>query len=576
MAMLEREKEEEQRRQEQLDEQRRREAFLHGRASTDDVMDLSYEGGLSPEELALIKERHLGGSKKGGKKLKRFGDRRNLFDWDAEDDTSEAITVPTRQLGRAAPLRRQGDDDESSVHWTRKGLAQMKERDWRILREDFNISTQGGKAANPIRYWEETEALGRRLQETISRLGYKDPTPIQRQAIPIALQKRDLLGVAETGSGKTLAFLIPMLSYISALPKLTEASAADGPYGLILAPTRELAQQIERVASSFCSRLGYSSLAIIGGHSVSEQSIMLRRGVEIVIATPGRLRDCLEQHVLVLNQCYSLVLDEADRMIDMNYEEDLRFILECLPAATTKPDTEVAEDPSRLALHRYRQTTMFSATMPPSVEKLAKLYLRRPVIVKIGEVGGAVDRISQRVELIQEHEKPNRLLPLLEKFPAPIIIFVNQKTTVDALHNRLSSMGFRPISLHGGKGQEQREAAISQLRSGSKDILIATDVASRGLDIDDVSLVVNYDMAKSIEDYVHRIGRTGRAGKEGTAVAFLTEKDSEVFYDLRVLLQKSPNTTVPADFSNHEAARTKPGAIQQKRRHEERISAFGV
>jgi ATP-dependent RNA helicase DDX23/PRP28 len=220
--------------------------------------------------------------------------------------------------------------------------------------------------------------------------------------------------------------------------------------------------------------------------------------------------------------------------------------------------------------------TMFSATMPPSVERLAKCYLRRPAIVTVGNAGQVVDRIAQTVEIVAEHEKPNRLMTILKDFSPPMIIFVNQKSTVDALYTRLNTHGYKAIALHGGKGQEQREAAISQLKQGTKDILIATDVASRGIDVRDITLVLNYDMAKTIEDYVHRIGRTGRAGKQGTAVTFVNDRDVDVFYDLRAMLQKSANTNMPPEFANHEAARQRPGAVQQKKRHEEKIFAYGV
>lgn len=527
---------------------------------------------ISPEDREAIRTRHMGGTEKPVKKLKRFGDKRALFDWDDSDDTG----LPAYQkLSRGLGSKRDALGLEDSVHWTKKSAAQMKDRDWRILKEDYNIATQGGNVPHPLRCWNEA-GLDERLVGMLDRLGYEEPTPIQRQAIPIAMQKRDLIGVAETGSGKTLAFLLPMLSYIMGLPRLTEHNALEGPYGLVLAPTRELALQIDVEAKKFCTRLGFHSLAIVGGHSVGEQSAALRRGVHMVIATPGRLRDCLEQHVLVLNQCFALVLDEADRMIDLNFGEDLAYILHSLPVANAKPDSAAAEDPNQLSRGRYRQTTMFSATMPPAVERLAKMYLRRPAVVTIGEVGQAVDRIAQTVEMLAENQKTARLLALLEDFGPPVIVFVNMKATVDSLLNRLNHHGHKAIALHGGKGQDQREAAIAQLKSGAKEVLIATDVASRGIDIKDVSLVVNYDMAKSIEDYVHRIGRTGRAGREGNAVTFLTDKDTDVYYDLRVMLQKGQNSTMPPEFSNHEAARFKPGTVQTKRRQEEQIYAFGV
>lgn len=206
------------------------------------------------------------------------------------------------------------------------------------------------------------------------------------------------------GSGKTAAFLLPMLVFISELPKLDDSNSANGPYAIVLAPTRELALQIESETSKLAKPLGYRSVAIVGGHSIAEQSFNMRNGAEIIIATPGRLKDCLDQHILVLHQCTYVVMDEADRMVDLGFEADMSFILNSLPVSNTKPDSEAAESGS-LARNRYRQTTMFSATMPPAVERLAKTYLRRPAVVTIGVAGQAVESVEQIVELVAEEKK---------------------------------------------------------------------------------------------------------------------------------------------------------------------------
>lgn len=278
-------------------------------------------------------------------------------------------------------------------HWSEKTLTEMTDRDWRIFKEDYSISTSGGVVPHPIRYWGES-ALPRELVATILRLNYLDPTPIQRQAIPLALEGRDFIGVAETGSGKTASFIFPMIAEIMRLPKMTAEIAGDGPYGLILVPTRELANQIENEARKFLGPLGFQCFAIVGGHSIAEQSFQLRNGAEIIIATPGRMRDCLDQHVLVLNQCKYVVLDEADRMIDMNFGEDLGYILDTVPRT---------HDQSRAKYPMHM--TMYSATMPAAVERLAKTYLMRPAAVTIGQTGNVADTIEQRVELIKEAEK---------------------------------------------------------------------------------------------------------------------------------------------------------------------------
>ncbi|KAL1115883.1 hypothetical protein AAG570_006172 [Ranatra chinensis] len=456
----------------------------------------------------------------------------------------------------------------------------MTERDWRIFREDYNITIKGGKIPDPIRSWKEAH-FPPEILDIIEKVGYKEATPIQRQAIPIGLQNRDIIGVAETGSGKTLAFLIPLIMWIQSLPKIDRMEDADqGPYAIILAPTRELAQQIEEETNKFAVPLGIRTVVVVGGLSREEQGFRLRLGCEIVIATPGRLIDVLENRYLVLNQCTYIVLDEADRMIDMGFEPDVQKILEYMPVSNLKPDNEDAEDEEKLLANyhtkkKYRQTVMFTATMPPAVERLARTYLRRPAVVYIGSVGKPTERTEQIVYMMTEQDKRRKLMELLGRgLEPPIIIFVNQKKGADVLAKGLEKLGYNACTLHGGKGQEQREYALASLKSGTKDILVATDVAGRGIDIKDVSMVINYDMAKTIEDYTHRIGRTGRAGKTGIAVTFLTKDDSTLFYDLKQTILTSPVSTCPPELLNHPDAQHKPGTVMvAKKRREEKIFA---
>jgi ATP-dependent RNA helicase DDX23/PRP28 len=384
------------------------------------------------------------------------------------------------------------------------------------------------------------------------------------------MAQRDIIGVAETGSGKTASFVIPMLSFISQLPPIDYNNSHLGPYGLVLAPVRELALQIEAETKRFCEGMGLICVSIVGGHSYTSQSNNLIQGAHILIATPGRLVDFVDRQVLALSQCYYVVLDEADRMVDLGFEEPLQKILDSMPASNLKPDTDLAEDTTWLRQNLknpYRQTVMFSATMPNAVEKLAKQYillsryLRRPIQVIVGQVGQVVDRIEQRVEFIEdENQKLTRLGQVLKsrEFEAPMIVFVNMKKNCEFVSRYLDKNGFRCVSLHGGKSQDAREFALQSLKDGKKDVLIATDVAGRGIDVKNVSLVVNFDMAKNIQDYTHRIGRTGRAGKKGTAITFWGNHDKEVLYDLKMILQKSPNSTVPPELARHEAALAKP------------------
>ncbi|XP_018403738.1 PREDICTED: probable ATP-dependent RNA helicase DDX23 isoform X1 [Cyphomyrmex costatus] len=588
------------------------------RSRDEDIKDKDKE-----KEVEAIKERYLGLVKKK-RRVRRLNDRKFVFDWDTSEDTSvdyNSIYKERHQVqffgrGNLAGIdikaqkrdqskfygellekrRTEAEKEQEKMrlkkvkrkeekqkwddrHWSEKALNEMTERDWRIFREDYNITIKGGRIPDPIRSWKES-GFPKEILDIIDKVGYKDLTPIQRQAIPIGLQNRDIIGVAETGSGKTLAFLIPLLLWITSLPKIERLEEADqGPYSIILAPTRELAQQIEEETNKFGQPLGIRTVVVVGGLSREEQGFRLRMGCEIVIATPGRLIDVLENRYLVLNQCTYIVLDEADRMIDMGFEPDVQKILEYMPVTNLKPDNEDAENEEKLLANyntkkKYRQTVMFTATMPPAVERLARTYLRRPAVVYIGSVGKPTERTEQIVHIMGEADKRKKLMEILSRgVEPPVIIFVNQKKGADVLARGLEKLGYNACTLHGGKGQEQREYALASLKSGSKDILVATDVAGRGIDIKDVSMVINYDMAKTIEDYTHRIGRTGRAGKAGLAISFCTKDDSHLFYDLKQTILASPISTCPPELLNHPDAQHKPGTVVTKKRREEKIFA---
>ncbi|MCJ1245154.1 mRNA splicing protein prp28 [Trapelia coarctata] len=574
-------------------------------------------------QAALIRQRYMGAEQNQStfsakKKRRRTTEKKFNFEWNTEEDTSpdynplyqaraEANFYGRGRLGgfaddladgvarkyaraleerdpeaggvRAREMlemerRRKEDGGRNSLdkHWSEKKLEHMRERDWRIFKEDYNISTKGGSIPNPMRSWAESR-LPKRLLDVVDQVGYTEPSAVQRAAIPIALQSRDLIGVAVTGSGKTAAFLLPLLVYISELPPLNELTKNDGPYAIILAPTRELAQQIEIEAKKFATPLGFTCVSIVGGHSLEEQAYNLRDGAEIIIATPGRLVDCIERRVLVLGQCCYVIMDEADRMIDLGFEEPVNKILDALPVANMKPDSEEAEDAVVMSQSlggkdRYRQTMMYTATMPTAVERIARKYLRRPAIVTIGNVGEAVETVEQRVEFVAgEDKRKKRLAEILSsrEFAPPIIVFVNIKRNCDAVARDIKHMGFTAVTLHGSKTQEQREAALASVRNGTTDVLVATDLAGRGIDVPDVSLVVNFNMATNIESYTHRVGRTGRAGKSGVAITFLGNEDTDVMYDLKQMLMKSSISRVPEELRKHEAAQQKSqrGGVQK-------------
>jgi ATP-dependent RNA helicase DDX23/PRP28 len=531
------------------------------------------------DELETIKKRYLGQKEEVKKPWMRKATNKNaIFDWSAADDTSaQPVWAPRPDAPRSAAAssagspapgeskftdalerRRAGKGGNDDRHWSEKPLSEMKERDWRIFREDYSISSRGGSIPNPLRTWRES-AIPEVICDVVDKIGYTEPSPIQRQAIPIGLQNRDLVGLAKTGSGKTAAFLIPILTYISRLPPLNDDNRHLGPYALILAPTRELAQQIEAEAAKFCGALGYTCVSIVGGRSVDEQQFNLRNGAHLVIATPGRLKDMIDKSILVMSQCRYVVMDEADKMVDLGFEADLTFILDAMP-----PPKEEGDKSDRVM-------TLFSATMPPAVERLTRKYLRKPATVTIGTAGEAVDTVEQRVEFISgEEKKKARLQDILRNIGLrpPMIVFVNQKTTADVVVKYVQQSGRSATTLHSGKNQEQREASLKALRDGDVEVLVATDLAGRGIDVPDVSLVINWQMTDVIEKYVHRIGRTGRAGKEGLAITFLDNNDEEVMFDLKQEIQKSAKSTMNPELARHEAARQKVTREMKRKRDE--------
>ncbi|KAJ6630704.1 P-loop containing nucleoside triphosphate hydrolase protein [Mycena sp. CBHHK59/15] len=559
-----------------------------------------YAPPMTDTDRAAIRSRYLGVDKKK-RKMRKINDRKFVFDWDAQDDTmvADAPTAVGAQRqgaqvmfgrgrlagmddgGGTGPRRSSGNGvaDTSHLadamerrkaakaglderHWTEKPLEEMKERDWRIFREDFSISARGGQIPHPLRSWAESD-IPKTLLECIDEIGYKEPSAIQRQAIPIGLQNRDIIGIAETGSGKTAAFVIPMLAFIEKLAPFTDDNRHLGPYALILAPTRELAQQIESEARKFASPLGFKCVSIVGGRAVEEQQFNLREGAEIIIATPGRLKDVIERHVLVLSQCRYVVMDEADRMVHLGFEADLTFILDALPSETMQGEDAGeqmdVDGETMIKRGRTRVTTLFSATMPAAVERLARKYLRKPAVITIGEAGRAVDTVEQRVEFVSgDEKKKQKLLEILNsgQYASPIIVFVNQKKTADMVAKDLAR----------ANNQEQREASLQSLRNGDADVLVATDLAGRGIDVQDVSLVINFQMASTIEAYVHRIGRTGRAGKQGIAITFLTNDDDEVMYDLKNEISKSPVSKVPLELAKHESAQHRVSREMKRKR----------
>src|ERR671912_2292116 len=376
-----------------------------------------------------------------------------------------------------------------------------------------------------------TLGLPRELTDIVAALGYEEPTPVQRETIPLLLERRDLLGQAATGTGKTAAFALPMLQRISHDKPATRQTA-----GLILVPTRELAMQVAEAVHKYAKGVRLSVLPVYGGAPMHGQIRELERGAQIVVATPGRALDHIRRGTLKLETLRVLVLDEADEMLDMGFAEDLDAILEATPAT--------------------RQTALFSATIPPRILSIAHKHLRDPQRITVARektVGGRLPRVRQLAYVVGRAQKPAALQRVLDmESPSSALVFCRTRLEVDTLVETLNAHGYRAEALHGGMQQRQREAVMNRVRAQKTDLLIATDVAARGLDIEHLSHVVNYDLPAAAESYVHRIGRTGRAGRTGTAITLAEPREHRLLKNIEAITrQKIEIANVPTVADLH-------------------------
>jgi ATP-dependent RNA helicase DeaD len=360
------------------------------------------------------------------------------------------------------------------------------------------------------------------LTGALTALGYEEPTAIQREAIPPLLEGRDVLGQAATGTGKTAAFALPLLNRIGR----TEGDATHALRGLILVPTRELAMQVAEAVHTYGRALGIRVLPIYGGQSISQQLRALQRGVDVVVATPGRALDHIGRGTLKFDAVETVVLDEADEMLDMGFADELDAILATLP--------------------KKRQTALFSATMAPRILQIAKRHLHDPVRVTIARetvAPGEAPRVREIAYIVQRRHKAAALARVMDmEDSASAIVFCRTRLEVDELTQTLGARGYSAEALHGGLSQEQRDRVLRRFRDGASDMLVATDVAARGLDIDHVSHVVNFDVPSSPDAYVHRIGRTGRAGREGVAITLAEARDYRLLRNIEQLTKRKITT----------------------------------
>ncbi|XP_054276389.1 probable ATP-dependent RNA helicase DDX43 [Macrosteles quadrilineatus] len=447
------------------------------------------------------------------------------IDWDQVNRAYEE--GQKQKWANLAPLIKEFYKEDPEVkHMDPEFVAQYRKKKNNIVVQ-YTFGECGEGIPNPVLTFEQAFAPYPDILEQIYNQNFTEPSPIQCQAWPILLSGKDLIGIAQTGTGKTLAFLLPALIHIEGQP--TPRGERGGPNVLILAPTRELAQQIQAEASKYSYR-NIKSMCIYGGGSRRDQIDQLRRGVEIVVATPGRMNDLIAAGDLNLQAITYLVLDEADRMLDMGFEPEIRKTL-----LDIRPD---------------RQTVMTSATWPAGVRRLAESYMKNPIQVYVGSLDlAATHSVTQTIEFMDESEKEPRLLDFLCNMgpEEKVMVFVGKKSRADDISSELALAGVNCDVIHGDREQSDREQALIDLKSGEIRILIATDVASRGIDIQDITHIINYDFPRNIEEYVHRVGRTGRAGRTGEAISFVTRQDWAQARDLIKMMEEA-NQIVPEEL----------------------------
>jgi ATP-dependent RNA helicase RhlE len=352
--------------------------------------------------------------------------------------------------------------------------------------------------------------------KVLERLKFATPTPIQNQAIPIALEGKDIMGIAQTGTGKTIAFGVPIVQRL----------ASGGGQALILVPTRELALQVDEALAPLLIPFKMKSAVLIGGVKIYGQISDIKRGLDVIIATPGRLNDHIYQGTIDLGRVVVVVLDEADRMLDMGFEPQVKSILRCVPAK--------------------KQTMFFSATMPPEILKLATRYMELPITIEIAPSGTAAKDVSQELFIVQEALKNDALKMLLQKYRGTVLVFTRTKRKASIVTRNIHAMGAKVAEIHSNRSMSQRNQAIEGFKRGRYRVLVATDIAARGIDISRIELVINYDLPDEAENYVHRIGRTGRAGKEGHAVTLATPSQSHDIKRIENLIKRTlPRSTHP-------------------------------
>ena len=385
--------------------------------------------------------------------------------------------------------------------------------------------------------------LDPKILKAVADQGYTQATPIQAKAIPVVLEGKDVMGAAQTGTGKTAAFILPIIQKLLPNANASTSPARHPIRALILTPTRELSDQVADNASLYAKHTDLRTAVVFGGVDIKPQAMLLRAGVEILIATPGRLLDHLGSKTADLSQVQILVLDEADRMLDMGFLPDLQRIINLIPA--------------------QRQTLLFSATFSPEIKKLAQTYLRNPVTIEVARQNAAADTVKQVVHFVKSENKRAAIVTILQNrvkagHTKQCIIFTNSRLGCARLAIALERDGIKAAAIHGDKSQSERMLTLEAFKSGAIDALVATDVAARGLDIPDMPCVINHELPFSAEDFIHRIGRTGRAGSSGDAIALVDDSEKRLLEDIEKLMKrKLPISALPTSHSDTKAPTAK-------------------
>ena len=385
--------------------------------------------------------------------------------------------------------------------------------------------------------------LDPKILKAVADQGYTQATPIQAKAIPVVLEGKDVMGAAQTGTGKTAAFILPIIQKLLPNANASTSPARHPIRALILTPTRELSDQVADNASLYAKHTDLRTAVVFGGVDIKPQAMLLRAGVEILIATPGRLLDHLGSKTADLSQVQILVLDEADRMLDMGFLPDLQRIINLIPA--------------------QRQTLLFSATFSPEIKKLAQTYLRNPITIEVARQNAAADTVKQVVHFVKSENKRAAIVTILQNrvkagHTKQCIIFTNSRLGCARLAIALERDGIKAAAIHGDKSQSERMLTLEAFKSGAIDALVATDVAARGLDIPDMPCVINHELPFSAEDFIHRIGRTGRAGSSGDAIALVDDSEKRLLEDIEKLMKrKLPISALPTSHSDTKAPTAK-------------------